>query len=61
MSLEERKCESMLLHERWNLIQQGVDHKTIKIHNKQLFVDDQLHGKIINSKCYVCLPKQAKC
>ena len=50
MSLEERKCESMLLHERWDLIQQEIDRKSIKIHNKQLFVDDQLHGRIINSK-----------
>jgi len=30
---EERKIESILLHERWNLIQQGIDHKTIKLRN----------------------------
>ena len=42
MTLEERQSESKILCEHWSLIQQEVDPKTIKIHNKQLLVDDQL-------------------
>ena len=31
MTAEKRNIESLLLHERWNLIQNGMDHKQIKI------------------------------
>ena len=34
MTKEERDTESMLLSERWNLIQSGIDRKLIKIRNK---------------------------
>ena len=36
MTKEERDTESMLLSERWNLIQSGIDRKLIKIRNKQI-------------------------
>ena len=41
MSQEDRNTESMLLRERWNLIQQGTDQRSIKFRNKQIYV----HGK----------------
>jgi len=47
---EERKIESILLHERWNLIQQGIDRKTIKLCNHQILVNNQLHGKVTDFK-----------
>ena len=50
MSKEERDNESILLGERWNLIQSGTDRKFIKIRNKQIFVNNQLHGSILDSK-----------
>lgn len=50
MTREERNIESKLLSQRWNLIQQGVNRKSIKLRRNQLFVDNQLHGQIINSE-----------
>ena len=52
MTKEERDIESKLLNQRWNLIQQRVDHKAIRTRNSynQLFVDNQIHGQIINSE-----------
>ena len=50
MTLEERQSESIILCEHWNLIQQKVDPKTFKIHNKQLLADDQLYDKNMDFK-----------
>ena len=50
MSKEDRVDESILLSERWNLIQSGTDRKFIKIRNKQIFVNNRLHGSILASK-----------
>ena len=50
MTREERNIESKLLSQRWNLIQQGIDCKSIRIHCNQLLVDNQLHGQIIISE-----------
>jgi len=47
---EERKIESILLHERWNLIQQGINRKTIKLRNRQILVNNRLHGKVSDFK-----------
>ena len=41
---EERKAESVLLKERWTLMQLGFDRKRIKLRNKSIFVDNKLHG-----------------
>ena len=49
MSHEERHIESLLLKERWHLIQKGTDHKTIKICSNKLLVDDQLGYQLIRS------------
>ena len=50
MSHEDRNTEFMLLRERWNVIQQGSDQRTIKIHNKQIYVANQLFRKVQNSR-----------
>ena len=57
MTLEERQSEFKILCEHWSLVQQEVNPKTIKIHNKQLFVDDQLHRKIMDFKFVISLNK----
>ena len=53
LNLEERKVESMLLKERWSLIQSGVPRSDIKIRDLHLFVKNKLHGQItkIGSHC----------
>ena len=50
MSKEERDIESVLLRERWNLIQSGIDRKLIKISNKHIYVNNQLYGSIHDSR-----------
>ena len=45
MSPERRNIESKLLKERYNLIQQEIPYKSIKIHNTYLYVNNQLHGQ----------------
>jgi len=49
MNREERKKESLLLSEQWNLICSGIDKKDIKIYGSKLFVKGQKYGEIINS------------
>ena len=46
MSPEERTKESLLLKERWSLIQAGVPRNIIKIRNCRLFVNNKLHGQV---------------
>jgi len=48
-SQEERQIESVLLKERWVLIQAGTERKAIKIRSTKIFVSNKLHGQIINS------------
>ena len=50
MSLAERAKESLLLKERWKLIQAGYDRRQIKLSNNSLYVDHQVFGEIVDSK-----------
>ena len=50
MTPEERNTESLLLKERWKLIQQGYSRKSIKIRNAHIYVNNQPHGIVTNSK-----------
>ena len=50
MTPEERNTESLLLKERWKLIQQGHSRKSIKIRNAHIYVNNQRHGIVTNSK-----------
>ena len=48
MTPEERACEATLLEQRWLLIQGGADRKSIKIRKHHLYLNDRLHGQVIN-------------
>ena len=49
MSHAERTTESVLMKERWRLIQSGIDRKTIRIQSTNIYVNNKLHGKACNS------------
>ena len=50
MTKDERKVESMLLQERWKLIQQGTSRKHISIRRSEMFVNKLLYAKVTNQK-----------
>ena len=50
MSHSQRIRESILLKERWRLLQKGVARKSIRIREESLFVNNQLHGRVVNQK-----------
>ena len=60
MSSEERSIESLLLKERWSLLQSGHHRKQIKLSGNQIFINGHLHGEVINSafKHYSSTPNQ---
>ena len=49
MPHEQRVRESALLKERWHLIQSGVHHSNIKIKKDRLFVNNRLHGSVVDN------------
>jgi len=49
MSPEERVIEAALLKERWTLIKAGHNRKQIKLSNNRIFVNNRLHGEVINA------------
>ena len=61
MSPVERTHESVLLKERWRLIEQGVARNDIKIWNHHLYVKNKLHGQSVDSKfVYFSPPMQTQ-
>ena len=50
MTVEERLRESILLKERWNLIQSGILKNVIKIQGSRLYVRSALYGQFKDSK-----------
>ena len=48
LSPPERKIRVTLLHERWKLINSGIDRSSIKLCNTSIFVKGRLYGKVIN-------------
>ena len=50
LSRSERFQQSLLMQERWNLIQSGVSRKSIRIKGNSLYVSNKLHGRVSNSK-----------
>ena len=52
MSPAEQKIESILLKERWLLIEGGFNHKSIKISsvNHSIYVNNQVFGRVVNSQ-----------
>ena len=53
MTREERLTQSVLLKERWSLIQSGIERKDIRIRSNKIFVKNQVHGQVINSSLYI--------
>ena len=49
-SCSERVQASILMRERWHLIQSGLDRKNIRIRGDSLYVNRKLHGRVSNSK-----------
>ena len=50
MSKEEQLSEQILLKQRWQLTQQGVDRKQIKIRQNCLYVNDTIYAKVLEGK-----------
>ena len=48
LSPDERLRDSILLKERWKLVQDGVLRSDIKIRSSKLFVLNKLHGKVVD-------------
>ena len=46
LSLEERKTQSILLKERWSLIQAGTERSLIRITGAHLYVNKQKYGSV---------------
>lgn len=54
---QDRKVESLLLKERWSLIQNGVARSNIKIKGNCIFVDNKKHGLIRDDEFHQMKPK----
>ena len=64
LSKEERKCESLLLKERYRLIHsEGLDKQTIRICGNKLYINSKLYGeaKPDGFSCYSLLSDVAPC
>ena len=48
LSPPERKIRAILLHERWKLINSGIECSSIKLRNSIIFINGRLHGKVSN-------------
>ena len=48
LSPQEQNINSLLLKERWSLIQSGVQRKSIKLRADTILVNGKLHGKVSN-------------
>lgn len=49
MSRDERASKAAFLKERWNLIQEGIDRKAIRLRNNEIHVNNKLHGSLEKS------------
>ena len=50
MSPDQRLQESILLKERWSLIQSGANRSHIRIRGNSIFIHGKLHGRVQNHK-----------
>ena len=53
MSTSQRNCESILLKERWSLIQSGILRKNIRIREDALLVNNKVYGRVADEKFQV--------
>ena len=49
LSPAERAVESLLMKERWQLIQSGQNKKDVKIYGSKIFLKGNLYGSVIDS------------
>lgn len=49
LSANERATESVLLQQRWSLIQSDINRDSIKIRGNRLYINRRLHGQVINN------------
>ena len=49
LSPQERLCESLLLKERWKLIQAGTDRRDIKIRRSSLIISGKVYAEEVNN------------
>ena len=61
LSPEERLRDSILLKERWKLIEAGTMRNEIKIRKNCLYVKGTLYGKLINSNFQLSTPSHDQC
>ena len=54
LTLEERQLESILMKERWGLIQSGQNKKDIKIQGNKLYLKGNIYGNVIDFKFALC-------
>ena len=52
MTVEEKTIERLLLKERWELLQKGMDRNQIKICQNNLYINDKLHARILDAKLH---------
>ena len=52
MTVEEKKIEGLLLKERWELLQKGIDRSQIKIRQNNLYINDKLHARVLDAKLH---------
>ena len=50
MTKEQRKIESILLRERWILIQSGVHRRCIRLRGDSIFVNNKKHGSVADNE-----------
>ena len=60
MSQEESQIESLLLKERWMLLQARTERKAIRICGNKIFVKNELLGQIIKSSFVSLMHNQLK-
>jgi len=53
MTPDEQQIESILLKERWTLIQKDTEHRAIKIRGNKIFLNNKLHGEVKDSKLFL--------
>ena len=47
--LKSKEAGTVLMRERWNLIQSGIPRNEVKLRNARLYVKNKLHGSVVDS------------
>ena len=48
LSKEERKCDQLLMKQRWDLIQSGIRKESVKIRGSSMYVNNSRFGSVVN-------------